>query len=454
MSFEIQFAGGAGTVTGSKYLVTYNKTRILVDCGLFQGLKTLRLKNWDGLPLPAHEIDAVILTHAHIDHSGFIPRLVKKGFRGKIYSTVATKDLCRILLPDAGYLMEEEAEYLNRKKRSKHSPPLPLFTQKEAEASLEFFEAVPFETAQGIAEDLRFEFRYAGHILGAASVILQGGETTIGFTGDIGRLQDPLFYSPLPLPKVDYLVTESTYGNRLHKNTDVLEDLAKVIQETAQRNGVVLIPAFAVGRAQTMMYYLWRLKKQKRIPDIPMYLNSPMATNVNDLMGKHKDLHKLSHAECAEVCDVVKYVRSAEESISLNKKTGPMLILSASGMLTGGRVLHHLKAFAPHAENTILLTGFQAAGTRGEALERGCEEVKVHGEYIPVRAAVKVLDNMSAHADYKEVIQWFSQSQIKPKRVFVTHGEPSAADELRRRLTETFQWNCWVPEQAEKFILE
>jgi len=453
VSFEIQFVGAAGTVTGSKYLVTYNKTRILIDCGLFQGLKSLRLKNWDGLPLRAQEIDAVILTHAHIDHSGFIPRLVKNGFRGKIYSTAATRDLCGILLPDSGYLMEEEAEYLNRRKRSKHSPALPLFTEKEAQASLEYFETVPFETSQVIAEGLQFQFRYAGHILGAASVILQGGKTTIGFTGDIGRLQDPLLHSPSVFPAVDYLVTESTYGNRLHKKTDVLEELGKVIQETSQKKGTVLVPTFAVGRAQEIMYYLWQLKKQKRIPDIPMYLNSPMATNVNDLMNKYKDLHKLSQHDCVELCKVVKYVRSAEESIELNEKKGPMIILSASGMLTGGRVLHHLKAFAPHPENTILLAGFQAAGTRGEALERGCEEIKVHGEYVPVNAAVKVLDNMSAHADYKEIIQWLSQSSMKPKKVFVTHGEPSAADELRRRLAETFDWDCMVPEQDEKFKL-
>lgn len=454
MSFEIQFVGGAGTVTGSKYLVTFKGMRILVDCGLFQGLKALRLRNWDGLPVPPSEIHAVVLTHAHIDHSGFIPRLIKNGFRGKIYCTAATKDLCGVLLPDSGYLMEEEAEYLNRKKRSKHSPALPLFTQADAERSLEYFETVPFGKSTVLAEGFHFEYQYAGHILGAASAIFQIGSRKVAFSGDVGRMQDPLFYPPTSLPRVDYLITESTYGNRLHKKNDVLEDLANIINDTFQRQGVILIPAFAVGRVQTLMYYLWVLRKQNRIPAMPMYLNSPMATNVNALLNRYKDLHKLTEAECAEVCNIVKYVHSAEESKQLNEKEGPMLIISASGMLTGGRVLHHLKAFAPDQKNTIILAGFQAAGTRGEALERGCDEVKVHGEYVPVRAQVKVIDNMSAHADYKELIEWLSQSKIQPRKVFVTHGEPSASDELRRRLTETFHWDCYIPSQDEKLVLE
>lgn len=454
MAFEVQFAGGAGTVTGSKYLVTCGKTKILVDCGLFQGLKSLRLKNWDGLPAEASEIDAVILTHAHIDHSGYIPRLVKKGFRGKIYSTAATKDLCKILLPDSGYLMEEEAEYLNRVKRSKHSPALPLFTEKEAEDSLQYFETVPFRKVQSINSEIQFEFRYAGHILGASSVVIQVGDRKIAFTGDIGRLEDKIFYPPELLPAVDYVVTESTYGNRLHKNTEILDDLEKVINETYQRKGVVLIPAFAVGRAQALMYHLWILRKQKRIPNFPMYLNSPMATNVNSLLSKYSELHRLSPTECEEVCEVVRYVRSAEESMALNERPGPMLIISASGMMTGGRVLHHLKAFAPNPKNTILLTGYQAAGTRGETLEKGGEEVKVHGEYVPIRAQVKILDNMSAHADYKEIITWLGQANIHPQKVFVTHGELSASDELRRRLNESFGWNCVVPEAGEKVILD
>lgn len=449
MSLKIQFLGGVETVTGSKYLITYNETKFLVDCGLFQGVKKLRLKNWVDLPIDPKEIDFIILTHAHIDHSGYIPRLIKNGFKGKIFSTAATFDLCKILLPDAGHLAEEDAAYLNKGNRSKHHPALPLFTSKEAEESLRYFRPLNFSETQVIEPDLKFEFLKAGHILGAASVILELGSTKIGFSGDIGRQEDPIFYAPDLLPPVDYLFIESTYGNRLHSQSNPMDDLERLIQETHKKNGVIVIPTFAVGRAQTLMYYLWKLKSQHRIPNIPMYLNSPMATNVSELLSKHEGNHKLNYSQCREICQVVKYVRSVEDSIALNKKKGPMLILSASGMLTGGRVLHHLKAFAPFPENMILLTGFQAVGTRGATLQQGAEEIKIHGEYIPVRAQVKILDNMSAHADYGEIIQWLTKASLKPKRVFVTHGEPAAADELRRRLAENFGWNCYVPEHDE-----
>ena len=445
MAFEIQFLGAAGTVTGSKYLLTHNGQKILIDCGLFQGSKTFRLKNWEKFPVNPAEIDSIILTHAHIDHSGYIPRLVKEGFRGKIYCTPATKELCKILFPDSGYLMEEEAEFLNRHRKSKHNPALPLFTVKDAEEALRYFEVVPFKEMKSIGSNINFEFRYVGHILGAASAIIEASGKKIAFTGDIGRMKDKIFYPPEPLPQINYLVTESTYGNRLHMETDTLDDLAAVINETYQKNGVILIPAFAVGRAQALMYDLSLLKKQKRIPEFPMYLNSPMATKASDVFFEYNKFHKLSEIECNEMRDVVEYVHTVEESKALNLRKGPMLIISASGMLTGGRILHHLKAFAPNPENTILLTGFQAAGTRGEALARGAKEVKVHGEYVQVKAQVKTLHNMSAHADYKEIIHWFSESKIQPQEVFITHGESSAADELRRRLTEAFGWKCSVP---------
>ncbi len=451
---ELQFLGAAGTVTGSKYLLTNKGQRILIDCGLFQGLKQLRLRNWDKFPVNPAEISSIILTHAHIDHSGYIPRLVKEGFKGKIYCTPATKDLCRILLADSGHLMEEVTEYLNRKKKTKHEPALPLFTVRDAEDSMQYFETIPFKEKKSLGTNFNFEFHYAGHILGAASIIIEADGRKIAFTGDIGRMNDKIFYPPEPLSQVNYLVTESTYGDRLHNKTDTLDDLANAINETYQRKGVILIPAFAVGRAQAIMYDLSILKKQKRIPEFPMYLNSPMATNVSKIFHEFNKLHRLSETECVETCDVVKYVHSVEESKSLNERKGPMLIISASGMLTGGRILHHLKAFAPYPQNTILLTGFQAAGTRGEALVKGAEEIKVHGQYVPVKAQIKVLPNMSAHADYKEMIQWFSESKISPQKVFVTHGESSAADEFRRRLTETFGWKCTVPVQDEIARLE
>ncbi len=418
MGFDLHFLGASGTVTGSKFLVTYKSRKILVDCGLFQGLKALRLKNWDQLPVEA------------------------------------TYDLCKILLPDSAYLMEEEADYLNRTKRSKHKPALPLFNVAEADHALTLFKTVPLKQSQKLFDDIHFELQYAGHILGAASVVLTLGTKKITFTGDVGRMNDRIFNPPATLPKTDYLVTESTYGNRLHNSIDVLDELEEVINNTFKRGGTTIIPAFAVGRAQAIMYYLSLLRKQKRIPHIPTYLNTPMGSSVNTLMKKYMHLHKLNNEECADLCSEIQIVKTPEESKALNERKDPMIIISASGMLSGGRVLHHLKAFAPNERNTILLSGYQAAGTRGDALMNGATEIKIHGEYVDVKAQVKILNNISAHADYKELIEWFKNSKINPKRVFIAHGEPAAADELRRRLEETFKWNCYVPSLNEKIHLE
>ncbi len=453
MSFELQFLGGAGTVTGSKYLLSYKDKKILVDCGLFQGLKSLRLKNWDPFPIDPSEIDAIILTHAHIDHSGYIPRLINEGFEGKIYTTPATRDLCGILLADCGYLQEEEAAYLNRSKHTKHDPALPLFTIHDAERSMQYFEVLPFGTHKKLSDHLGFQFQYVGHILGAASVVINIGDRKIAFTGDVGRMNDDIFYEPKPLPEIDYLVTESTYGNRLHSKINFLDELEKIIHESYAEKGVTLVPAFAIGRAMSIMHCLSILKKQNRIPAFPMYLNSPMATDFSDIFFRYKDLHKLSQEDCRNITSAFKYVRSTEESIALNHRKGPMLIISASGMMSGGRILHHLKAFASDPTTTIVITGFQPAGTRGEALENGASEIKIHGQYVPIKAKVRKLD-MSAHGDYGELIHWFTQSKIKPKKVFITHGEPSAADEFRRRLEETFGWKCCVPSDALKVSME
>lgn len=454
MSLEIKFLGAAGTVTGSKYLLSVNTSKILVDCGLFQGLKSLRLQNWEPLPFQASEIDAVILTHAHLDHSGFIPRLVKDGFKGKIFCTAATKEVARVILMDAGHLMEEEAEFLNRHKKSKHSPALALFTQKDAERAMSFFEPVNFNEDILIHPSFRFRLQYAGHILGASSVIVSVGGRQIAFSGDVGRLNDKIFFPPEPLPEVDYLVIESTYGNRRHASVDSAEELAAAINEVYSNKGVLMIPAFAVGRVQALMYDLSILKRKKLIPDFPMYLNSPMGINVSDAFVKFKNLHRLSETQCREACQAVTYIRDVEDSKALNEKGGPMLLIAGSGMLTGGRILHHLKAYAANEKNMILLTGYQAPGTRGEALINKTQELKIHGEYIPVRAKVKVLNNMSAHADYSEIISWLNQSpKLHPRKVFITHGEASASDELRRRLEENFNWTCTVPSQNQVEIL-
>lgn len=453
-SLRIRFLGAAQTVTGSKYLLTFNERKVLIDCGLFQGLKELRLKNWDRFPIDPKTIDAVILTHAHIDHSGYIPRLVKEGFRGKIHCTPATRSLCKILLPDTGHLQEEEAEWLNRKHLSKHSPALPLFSEEDAIKAVEHFKTHPFDEQFEVIPGLKVYFRYAGHILGAASVIIECQGKVIAFSGDVGRSQDPILYPPAHLPNVDYLVVESTYGDRVHSEIDTKKELKTLINQAYQNKGVVLIPAFTVGRAQTLMFYLSELKKEGQLPKIPIYLNSPMATNVTDLFCEFKPNHKLTDKECNDMCDVVHYVHSVEESKALNLRREPMVIISASGMATGGRILHHLKEFAPNPNNMIILAGFQAAGTRGRQLQDGYKEIKIHREMVPIRASVNSLENISAHADSQEIIEWLTQSQISPKTVFVTHGEEASAHAMSEKIGSTFGWNSVVPKQDQEFVLE
>lgn len=453
-SLQLRFLGGAQTVTGSKYLLSYQDKRILVDCGLFQGLKELRIKNWDRFPIDPRSIDAIILTHAHIDHSGFIPRLIKDGFRGKIHCTPATLELCRILLPDTGYLQEEEAEYLNRRKATKHAPALPLFTKEDAENSIPYFSATDFETEFQPVDGVKARFSYAGHILGAAHVTIKIAGRRISFSGDLGRMEDPIFFSPQPLGETDYLVVESTYGNRLHETTDAMEELANAVNKTASRHGVVLIPAFAVGRAQTLLYMLWQLRATKRIPNIPVYLNSPLAENATEIFYKFETLHKLDARDCMELSKQVSYIKTVDQSKALNEKHGPMIILSASGMATGGRILHHLNAFAPDPKNSIVLAGFQAAGTRGRALQDGAQSIRIFGQEVPVRADLFTIENLSAHADYSETLKWLSQSKAHPKKVFITHGEKEAALSLKEKITAKLKWTCEVPSQDQEVTLE
>lgn len=449
---EINFLGGTGTVTGSKYLLEHNGKRTLVDCGLFQGFKQLRLRNWAPFPMRAADIDAVILTHAHIDHSGYLPVLMKQGFRGPIYASAATRDLCAIVLPDAGHLQEEEALYANRHGFSKHKPALPLFTEADGARVLAQFVDTAF--AQDISLDGGTQFRLlpAGHILGAATVQVTGARSIL-FSGDLGRPCDALMPAPAPPPASDYIVVESTYGNRLHAANGPDAALAQIINRTASRGGIVLIPAFAVGRTQSLLHHIAQLKERRAIPDIPVYLNSPMAADVTALFHRHSALHRLSDKDCDALHDVAHIVNSVEESRALNARQEPMIVISASGMATGGRVLHHLKAWAGDARNTILFAGFQAAGTRGEALVHGAEQIKIHGQYVPVRAEVANLDNLSAHADYSEIIAWLAQCPKPPRRLFVTHGEPAAADALRQRIEERFGWSVQVPEYREQVAL-
>ncbi|HEX6704836.1 MAG TPA: MBL fold metallo-hydrolase [Albitalea sp.] len=446
---QLRFLGGTGTVTGSKYLVEHEGRRLLVDCGLFQGLKQLRLRNWSSLPVPASSIDAVVLTHAHLDHSGFVPRLLELGFRGKVFATAATAQLCQLLLPDAGRLQEEEARYANRHGFSKHSPALPLYTHEHALRALERFQLRAIEEDFEPIPGFKVRFHRAGHILGAASVHLRCGERSILFSGDLGRSDDLVMMPPSPPEGADCVLIESTYGNRSHTEEDPLAKLADIVCRTASRGGVIVVPAFAVGRAQTLLHAIQRLKAVHRIPDLPVFLNSPMAADVTALFRKHANEHRLSVEECKAMCGGVTIVNSEAQSRELNQLRWPSIIVSASGMATGGRVVHHLKAHAPDPRNAIVFAGFQAAGTRGAAMVGGAREIKIHGEWIPVRAEVANLEGLSAHADRDDLLDWIGALPRAPRHVYVTHGEPEAADALRQGIQERFGWECSVPEYLE-----
>lgn len=458
---RIHFWGAAETVTGSKYLLETKGKKILVDCGMFQGLKKLRRRNWEPLPMAPGRIDAVVLTHAHIDHTGYLPRLVKEGFRGPIYCTEATFELAQILLRDAAYLQQEDAKRANKYGYTKHKPAKPLFDQDDAELALDYFKPVDFCSADedyspaiDLGEGIRCGFHPAGHILGAAWLAMEVDGKRLVFSGDVGRPNDPVMKAPRPLRSADYLVLESTYGNRRHPDQDFAAELAKVINRTAKRGGIVLIPAFAVGRSQALMHMITQLKGAKSIPDLPVFLNSPMAINASKLYHRWRDQLRLTEEQCDQMCDDVTYVREARDSRALNSRDEPAIIISASGMVTGGRILHHVKAFGPDGKNTILVCGYQAAGTRGEALVHGAEKVKIHGEYVPIRAEVVSLDGLSAHADYVELADWLETLDQPPSRVFLTHGEPTSQDAFRRYLGERFGWDPQIPQLEDVVELD
>lgn len=446
---EICFLGATGTVTGSKYLLSSGSTNILVDCGLFQGLKQLRLRNWDRLPVDLSALSAVVLTHAHIDHSGYLPLLIKQGYRGKVYCSAATRELCAILLPDSGRLQEEQAEYANRHEFSKHRPALPLYTQDDAERALQHLVTVDFRQPLLLGGNVTLRLLPSGHIPGAARVELRGDKTVVVFSGDIGRPDDPIMNPPMPLEAADYLVLESTYGNRRHDTRDVLQLLGEVINRTAQRAGVVVIPAFAVGRSQMLLHYIRQLKDGGIIADFPVYLNSPMAVDATEIFYRYHAEHRLTLEQCAAACSVAKIIRTAEESKALNRRNGPMIIIAGSGMATGGRVVHHLKAFAPDPRNTILFAGFQAEGTRGAAMVSGAGSIRIHGEDVPVRAEIVALDSLSAHADYAQILDWLAKMKHAPRQVFVTHGEQEAAAAMAKHVEEELHWPARVPEYME-----
>ena len=453
MTLKLSFLGGAGTVTGSKFLVENGHDRILVDCGLFQSYKNLRLKNWADFPVPPQSIGAVVLTHAHIDHSGYLPVLVKQGFTGTIYCTSSTRDLCEILLPDAAFLQEKDAESANRHGYSKHTPALPLFTSSDADQALSHLKPQPFEQDIVIPGSAKIRFRRAGHILGAASVLFEWHGRTIAFSGDLGRYGDPLMLDPEPFERADYLLVESTYGDRVHNAQDPQDALSEIVGATIARGGTVVIPAFAVGRAQTLLFHLHKLRASGRIPSVPVFIDSPMALDATDVFSRNKADHRLSADETRKACAAAKYVRSMEDSKALDTDRRPKIILSASGMATGGRVLYHLKRYVSDERNTILFAGFQAGGTRGAAMLAGATSIKIHGEYFPVHAQVENLDMLSAHADANEIMRWLRGFKAAPRTTFITHGEPAAADALRRRIEEELHWQVIVPDHGQQVQL-
>ena len=449
MSATITFLGGADTVTGSKYLVEHQHHRLLVDCGLFQGYKQLRLRNWNPLPVAPHQVHAVILTHAHLDHSGYIPLLVKEGFERRIHATPGTQDLCKVLLPDSGHIQEEDAAFANRHGFSKHAPALPLYTRQDALDSLKFFHAERvghwFEPIAG----WKARFQSAGHILGAASLLLEVGGRRILFSGDLGRSDDPLMNPPEPPPQADTVLIESTYGNRQHPQGKLYAEVGPLLQKLAKRGGVAVVPVFAVGRAQAMLHTIAQLKAAGELPrSLPIFLDSPMAIHTTALFEKHMGEHRLNAAEVHAMDRVATMLETPDQSKSLALRHGPMVILAASGMATGGRVLHHLAQYAGDHRNMIILTGFQAPGTRGARLAAGESSIRIHGQDVAVRAEVVQIESASAHADGNQLVSWLHKMPSAPDQVYVVHGEREASDALRERIEHEIKWRAVVPEHG------
>jgi len=449
----LRFLGATGTVTGSKFLLEAMGRRLLIDCGLFQGYKQLRERNWKPLPVSPADIDCVVLTHAHLDHSGYLPLLAKNGFDGPVYATSATRDLCRYLLPDSGFIHEKDAAFANRYGFSKHHPARPLYTREDAMHCLKQFRDLEFHKPTRLFDGIEVTCTRAGHIPGAASLLFEIDGMRLLISGDLGHADSAIMPPPDPIPAADYLLVESTYGNRQRNHGDPEDALAEIVNATVGRGGTVIVPAFAVGRTQLLLHHLNRLQRSQRIPAVPVFLDSPLAINATNVFADHPDDHRLSSAEAESACSLPRYVQDPEESKSLDHDPMPKIIIAGSGMATGGRVLHHLKVYAPHPEHTILFAGYQAGGTRGAAMVAGAEQVKIHGQYWPVRAQVHNLDMLSAHADADEIMGWLSGMPTPPLQAFVVHGEADASDTLRHRIEEALGWNACVPEYAQPYAL-
>ena len=477
---RLTFLGAAQTVTGSKHLLDTGTAKVLIDCGLFQGLKELRERNWRDLPIKPSDINAVVLTHAHLDHCGYLPRLVAQGFRGRIFCTPGTQDLCRIVLPDSGRIQEEDAENANRHSYSKHAPALPLYTEADAFRAISLLQPVGYDRPIPVADGVEVDFINAGHLLGSSYARVRTGGKTILFGGDLGRFERPVLPDPTMVEEADYLLVESTYGNRVHEKDDNGERLAQAIKATAERGGKIVIPAFAVGRVEELLYWVRRLENERRIPVLPVFVDSPMAAEALSRYTERvreldPELHPEEHDEKAPLgradknerpderreharrerqlsvfcTERFRTIASPQESKDLTASRMPAIVISSSGMATGGRVLHHLKAALPDPRNTVLLVGFQAAGTRGRQLADGMPTVKIHGQVIPVHARVDKIDSMSAHADSEEILRWLGGFTRAPGMTFLVHGEPVAMQALQASITTKLGWNTKLPQHEE-----
>lgn len=441
----LNFLGAAGTVTGSKYLLRALGKNILIDCGLFQGLKKLRLINWKPFPFDPKSIDLVLLTHGHLDHVGYLPRLVNEGFRGSIWGTSPTIEIAKVILEDSAKIQEEEAERANRFGYSKHEKALPLYDLNDVKKTASLFASQPKDEWLAISDSILVRFRYNGHIIGATFIEIKVRDKIIAFSGDIGRTNDPLLFPPDLPEEADSLIMESTYGDRMHPN-DSEEQLAQTINESS---GTILIPSFAVERTQSLMFLIWKLRKKKAIREVPVYMDSPMGRNVLEIFHHHTDWHKLSMNEGTEMCADIILVKTMEETLKLATDKSPKIIIAGSGMATGGRILTYFEHYLGNKTCTILLVGYQAEGTRGRQLLEGATEIKLHGKLFTVKATVKNVDGLSAHADQSELLHWLSKLKKAPKKIFITHGEPSSSKALQKKIMDTYGWSAVMPQQDE-----
>jgi len=457
---SLRFLGATGTVTGSKYVFSHKNSNIMVDCGLFQGLKELRLRNWTPFKMNVNDLDAIVLTHAHIDHTGYLPRLIKQGYNKPVYCTEPTRDLLEIMLLDSAHLQEEDAKYANKKGTSKHSPAMPLYSTEDARKTITLLKGIPYDTPFRPTADVLMTFQDAGHILGSAFVIGRwqeesGEEKKIVFSGDLGRFERPILKDPSPVLDADYLLVESTYGARLHEQGDPKEELQRVINDTINRGGVVVIPAFAVGRTQELLYTIRELESEGRIPVLPVYVDSPMAIKATKLYSKHTEIYdEEANALKEQGKDVLltqrtEFTQSVDASKRINASDQPCIIISASGMLTGGRILHHLLRRLPRPRNSVVFVGYQAEGTRGRALQSGNDKIKIHGQQVKSAAAIETISDFSAHADYNEILNWLGNFEKAPRKTFIVHGEPESSKNLKKLIDDKFGWFTHIPVYEE-----